>query len=210
MTIGICTVAYGTTYHDFLPRWAQAVAALERQPNVITIAHDGVPDDIRDQVRDLLNVLWVEDRTVEHDLQPQVHVNAAIALTHADWIVKLDADDVILPHALNGVPDCTADVLNFGYRVREADHVSQRVTAEQVLRKTNNALSSASPFRRWLWERNKFRDLLFDDWAFWIEAARVGATFDATGRVDYIYSVHDQQLTRRHDQRAARALIDEL
>lgn len=210
MSVGICTVAYGTTYHDFLPRWAAAVAALERRPDLITIVHDGVSRDIRQQVHDLLTVLWVEDRGTTHELQPQVHVNAAIAVTQTDWIVKLDADDVILPHALNGVTDCTADVLNFGYRIGEADHVSQRVTAEQVLRKTNNALSSASPFRRWLWDRNKFRDLLFDDWAFWIEAARVGATFNATGRVDYIYSVHDQQLTRRHDQRAARALIDQL
>ena len=210
MTIGICTVAYGTTYHDFLPRWAAAVAALERRPDLITIVHDGVSRDIRQQVHDLLTVLWVEDRGTAHELQPQVHVNAAIAVTQTDWIVKLDADDVILPHALTGVTDCAADVLNFGYRIGEADHVSQRVTAEQVLRKTNNALSSASPFRRWLWERNKFQDLLFDDWAFWIEAARAGATFDATGRVDYIYSVHDQQLTRRHDQRAARALIDQL
>lgn len=210
MTIGICTVAYGATYHNFLPRWAEAVAALDKRPELITIAHDGVSRNIRQQVHKLLTVLWVEDPSTVHDLQPQVHVNAAVAVTQTDWIVKLDADDVILPHALNSVPDCTADVLNFGYRVGEADHVSQRVTAEQVLRKTNNALSSASPFRRWLWERNKFRDLLFDDWAFWIEAARAGATFDATGRVDYIYSVHDQQLTRRHDQRAARALIDQL
>ena len=210
MTIGICTVAYGRTYHEFLPRWSAAVAALDPRPDLITIVHDGVSRDIRQQVHDLLTVLWVTDPGINHELQPQVHVNAAIAVTQTDWIVKLDADDLILPHALNSVSECNADVLNFGYRIGETNHVSRRVTAEQVIRKSGNPLSSASPFRRWLWERNKFRDLLFDDWAFWIEAARAGATFDATGRVDYIYSVGHQQLTGRHDHGAARALIDQL
>lgn len=210
MTIGICTVAWGETYHDFLARWARAVHALETQPNVITVVHDGVSQAIRDQVNNLIKVLWVEDRLVQHSLQPQLHINTAIAVTHADWLVKLDVDDLILPHALNDLATRTADVVNWGYQIGERKHPSQPVSARQLLAKTGNPMSSCSPFRRWVWEKNQFRDMLFDDWAFWIEAARSAATFDATGTVDYIYSVHDQQMTRRHDIAAANQAIRDL
>lgn len=198
MTVGICSVAYGETYHRFLIEWSQAVAALEKQPTVVTIIHDGVSQEIKDAVNDCVPVMWVEDHTTTYTVHPQFLVNTAISFTKCDWIVKLDADDLILPHALNNLSQVTADVVNFGYRINERDVVSHPVTAQQVLQRSHNPISSCSPFRRWLWERNPFRDMLFDDWGFWVEAAREGATFAATGTVDYVYRVHDEQITRKH------------
>lgn len=207
MTVGICTVAYGETYHAFLPEWSQHVAALETKPTSVTIVHDGVAQELRDTVNDLFNVLWVEDHVTQFDVHPQYLINTAISVTRTDWIIKLDADDLILPHALNAVKSCQADVLNYGYRIGSANHASQNVTREQVLERSSNYVSSCSPFRRWLWERNPFRDMLFDDWGFWFEAAREGATFAATGTVDYVYRVHDQQMTRHHDNTAAANIV---
>jgi len=50
---------------------------------------------------------------------------------------------------------------------------------------------------------NAFRDLAYDDWAFWIEAAESGAEFTHTGRVDYRYRSHPDQISRRTDHAAA-------
>lgn len=207
MTVGICSVAYGETYHNFLGEWSQAVAALETKPDVITIVHDGVTQSTRDAVNNLIDVLWVEDHFTQFEYHPQYLINTAISLTRADWIMKLDVDDLVLPHALNGVKDCQADVLNLGYRVGAAEFLSQRVSTEQVLQRSSNLISSCSPFRKWLWHRNPFKDISFDDWGFWFEAAREGATFDATGTVDYIYRVHEQQITHRINQTHAASVV---
>lgn len=207
MTVGVCTVAYGETYHDFLPEWSHAVANLETKPTTITIVHDGVSQKIRDKVNKRLTVLWVEDRRTTFTTHPQFLINTAIALTRTDWIVKLDADDLILPHALNTVQESTADVINFGYRFGHNDHASRHVTAADILTRESNPVASCSPFRRWLWERNPFRDIVFDDWGFWFESAREGATFEATGTVDYIYRVHPEQITRKHDHEQAALVV---
>lgn len=203
MTIGIVTVAHGITYHNFLPEWSRAVAALETTPDQITIVHDGIDDAITSSMADLTNVVWVHDTTTRIRNHPQILVNSAIAVTLTDWIVKLDVDDLILPHALNTVHTCESDVLNFGYRIGTNDHISRPVTANEIMERNNNPMASCSPFRRWLWERNPYRDMVFDDWAFWFDAARNGATFNATCSVDYVYRVHDDQITRKHDLRSA-------
>lgn len=210
VTIGICTVAYGITYHNFLPEWGRAVAALETRPDQITIVHDGVADDIKQNMSDLRSIVWVEDRKTTFETHPQFLVNTGIPLTGTDWIIKLDVDDLILPHALNGLNNRESDVCNFGYRIGSTDHVSRSVTAEQILARTNNPIASCSPFRRWLWERNRFRDIAFDDWGFWYDAARECATFDATGTVDYIYRIHDDQMTRRIDVNSATHVLRSL
>ena len=209
MSIGIVTTAYGEAYHGFLDQWSAAILDLQTQPDWITIVHDGVPIDLQAKVTKRLDPTWIlEPRAgVFH---PQIHVNAGIAVTFTDWILKVDVDDVLLPHALDGVRDCEADVLSFGYRIGDFDHPSQLVSAETIMRKSNNPIGSCSPFRRWVWESNQFEDRLYDDWCFWIKAARAGAIFDATGRVDYIYSVHPDQMTRRHDNAQALAEIQAL
>jgi hypothetical protein len=209
MSIGIVTSVYGEAYHDFLLPWSEAILDLNTDPDWITIAHDGVPENIRKKIDQRLDPIWITDNTYVN-LHPQVHVNAAIAVTFTDWIIKADVDDLLLPHALDGWQESSADVVNFGYRIGQNDHVSRKVPGEIIAQKLDNPIGSCSPFRRWVWEMNEFRDLLFDDWCFWIEAAREGAIFDATERVDYIYTVHPQQMTRRHDNQFALAQIQAL
>jgi hypothetical protein len=166
-----------------------------------------VPQEIKDAVNGCVPVMWVEDHTTTYTVHPQFLVNTAITVTKCDWIVKLDVDDLILPHALNSVKTCRADVLNFGYQINGNDHVSRVVTPEEIVSRSSNEISSCSPFRRKLWERNKFLDMVFDDWGFWFQAARDGATFAATGTVDYLYRVHPEQITRRFDSAQCRAEV---
>lgn len=202
MSIGIVTSCYGLAYYGFLDEWSAAILELERQPDWVTIAHDGVPAKYRQIVDRRLDPVWVtDDRPVQ--LHPQIHVNAAIAVTFTDWIIKADVDDVLLPHALNGWETMGADVVNFGYRIGDQDYPSRAISAETMLEKIDNPMGSCSPFRRWVWETNQFEDLLFDDWAFWIKAARAGAIFTSTQRVDYVYRTHPGQISKRLDSRLA-------
>ena len=203
VSVGIVTSCYGAKYHGFLDDWSSAILDLNTQPDWITIVHDGVDLDIQRAIDRRLDIDWIEDTLTAHRLHPQVHVNQAIAQTFTDWILKVDVDDQLMPHALDGWQDTQADVVSFGYRIDLADHPSRPVTAEEMLAKLDNPIGSCSPFRRWVWETNRFRDILYDDWAFWIEAARAGAVFTNTGRVDYRYRSHPEQISRRIDHAAA-------
>lgn len=207
MSVGICTAAIGEQYHYFLPEWAEAIDQLSTEEDWVTIAHDGVDDKIRRYVDQLLHPLWV--RVENTASNPAVNVNAAIACTGTDWIMKLDVDDLLLPHALDGVTGTDADVLCFGFRMRGTDHPGLSWATESILMKTGNLVASCSPFRRWVWEHQPFQDVIYDDWLFWINAARNGARFAGTNRIDYQYRVHDLQMTKHVDHARAYAQIKE-
>lgn len=209
MTIGIVASVYGSAYYKFVLPWVARISCLNRQPDRVTIAHDGIPDKYRDAAGELLEVEWVRS-DIAFRLHPQVNVNAAIKITETDWIAKVDIDDLLFAHALDEINDSLADVVNFGYRIGDTDCPSRVVSAHEVLQKNNNAIGSCSPFRRWIWETNPFEDVRFDDWRFWIKAARAGAAFTATGRTDYIYRVHPDQISRRIDLAAAAQEIADL
>ena len=199
MSVAVVTVAVGDTYQARLPQWARAVAALDRQPDEVIIAVDDLPGRILNELELILRDFWIvpSDRQWTH--HPQVLINDAIAVSESEWICKMDADDLILPHALTPLDDCPADVLMFGISHGGQNLQYQDVTAEAILQRQANLVFSGSPFRRHLSEMNPFRDMIFEDWAFWIGCAEQGATFQHSGTFDYIYSLHDEQISRQHD-----------
>ena len=210
VSVGIVTSCYGPTYHRFLDDWSAAILDLNTAPDWITVIHDGVDSNTRQRLDRRHDIVWIEDTLTAHRQHPQVHVNEAIAQTFTDWILKVDVDDELLPHALDGWQKTQADVVSFGYRIDLADHPSRPISAQEIQRRTDNPIGSCSPFRRWVWETNHFADLLYDDWAFWIQAAEAGATFTNTGRVDYRYRSHPQQMSRNIDHAQAMREIESL
>lgn len=209
MTIGIVSSVFGPKYYGFVLGWSEALAGLETKPHMITVIHDGIPDQIRSAAEEYINLSWVYKNRGDV-LHPQVHVNDVIGITDTEWIIKADIDDRLLPHALNGIDSNPADIVNFGYRIGDNQFPSRPVTAERILEKENNPVGSCSPFRKTVWENNRFQDLFFDDWAFWIGAARGGAIFDHTGRVDYVYSVHPEQISHKINSSIAHEQIRSL
>lgn len=209
VTIGVVASVYGQPYYKFVLPWSGRVASLNRLPDQVTIAHDGIPVKYRDAVAEILPVEWVESH-VPFTVHPQVNVNTAIAETFTNWVVKVDIDDLLFPHAFDGVEDSPADVMNFGYRVGGTDCPSRVVSAEEVLEKRSNLIGSCSPFRKWLWELNPFEDRCYDDWCFWIKAARNRAVFSATRRTDYEYRTHPDQITHRLNHNTAHKEIADL
>jgi len=201
VTIAVVTSCTGADYHQFLFPWAVAVAGLNRLPDRVIVATDA-DDDLLDEVSVLLEVWWVRPTTVP-SVHPAVIVNDAIAWAKTDWVCRLDVDDVIRPHALDDVDLCDADVYCFGYEVGGQPVLAPPITAEGMLAFSDNPLAACSPWRRWIWERQPYRDVAYDDWAFWRDAARNGARFAPSGRVDYEYRQHPGQFTRRTDRSTA-------
>jgi hypothetical protein len=211
VTVGVVTVAHGIKYRAFLPEWATAVAALQRQPDTVTI----ITDDA--SCRDLAtacDILGSNCAVIETDTafqrHPQILANEAIEDTHTDWICKLDADDLIYPHALNPLDKWPTDVCMFGISVHgQHNLLPSLVTAQQILTSPHNLLFAGSPFRRDIWAQTPgFQDMIYDDWAFWRSCAHADATFLPTGTIDYLYRLHGGNSSNNvnHEEETARVL----
>lgn len=210
MTIGVVTVAYGDTYRAFLPEWAEAVGALQTQPEAVTIVTDRIDEGIEDAVADHVPqaVMIMSDQVPVY--HPQILVNHAIDWTRTDWICKMDVDDIIYPHALDGVDGLDCDVFMFGISLNGQDMPPNDVTGDQVRESGENLVFSGSPFRRWVWERSPYRDMIYEDWAFWRDAARAGARFFPSGTIDYEYRLHGDNISVGCDDAYWREVVREI
>lgn len=201
MTVGLVTVAVGEPYQARLEGWAHAVASLQRPPDQVTIVVDTIHRDLissLDQILGEWQLIYSKRDWTHH---PQVLVNDGIAFTETEWICKMDVDDIILPHALDTIDEHhDTDVLMFGIRTDTRDIAFTGVTAEAILQAQHNLIFSGSPYRKWLWHDNPYRDMIFEDWAFWIGCARQTRRFAHTGTIDYIYTTHPDQISARADE----------
>ena len=195
VTVGIVTVAHGHRYQQYLLEWAEAVARLERAPDHITIVGDALDQTISNALDEALGD-WTHitsEREFQH--HPQYLVNDAIRFTATEWICKMDADDLIYPDALNTIDNTQADVLMWGIHLNGRNLYPQNINREHILASPHNLVFSGSPFRRWIWEAAPYRDMIYEDWAFWIEAAKHGARFQATSTIGYEYRLHGTNIS---------------
>ena len=188
-TIGVITTCH--TYRHWMPEWGASVATLHRQPDKVVVASTDEPGDIGCEHE------WVKPRC---EWSWPMYLNTAVEACDTDWIVWIGADDTFLPHALDGWADLPVDVVSFGLAdmdgawtlVREAPSGADVYDAVH-----GNMIGCDSPFRRWLWEGVPFETEVswpFNDWAFWISCAWQGAVFGATGRKDFLYRTHPDQV----------------
>lgn len=203
MTVGVVAVAYGDTYRAFLPRWMRAMTMLEEKPEQIMVVTDDVPDCIARLGDVYLSSVIFKQAHGTFERHPQYLVNEGIASMQTEWVCKMDMDDIIFPHALNNLHDCLADVYMFGIQLNDKWLPAHHVTAKDVLRSNYNLIFSGSPFRRWVWEKQPFRDMICEDWMFWIDAAKNGARFQASPNIDYEYVIHGDNITLHTDMEVA-------
>jgi len=195
----IVTSAYHPEYHTHLIGWAYAVHELVTPPEHIIIAHHDIDPDIRAHVDTLIRPQWVP---IPH--KPRVlasTINHAIAHVETPWVVKIDADDRILPHALGALHRTPEDIYGYGIRIYPSgvEIRSRKTTADEILTNQDNLLFSCSPFRKTVWDLSPYQDIDMEDWWFWITAAHNGFTFTASEGVDYQYTQHPQQRTNEYD-----------
>ena len=196
MTIGVVTVAVGEKYQAMLPRWAEAVTTLNTPPDEVCIVVDTIPSPLARQIQDMIPNLsiMISDRPWRY--HPQILANDGIGRTFTNWICKMDVDDLLLPHALDHVEETPCDVYCFGISHIGRNLYGQSPTAHEVLNREANYVFSGSPYRRALWVGNEYRDMIFEDWAFWVGCAKRGAIFQSSNSIDYVYSEHEGQISR--------------
>lgn len=207
------TTVWGA-YGRWLPDWIGSVAAQSVRPELVTICDAGA-DDLG-PAREALaasGLTW-QIVTTTHDGMGAVR-NMAVAATPTEWVMHLDADDVLLPHALADTAALAgrADVVSLG-ALRDGQAVTfPHISARMILRGRLGAFSP-SPYRRTLWEQRPY--ITVNDWiesALWVGFAHLGARFTGTRRAGFVYRRHEASHSHTitgHDKRAAYAQLRRL
>lgn len=183
MTVTVVSCLYGNNGYDrFLDRWWASVQALDPAPDQVIVATDQ-PCSLAGAVASVCP--W------DH---PQAwYMNQAIMAAETDWVWILDLDDQALPDALEGLEDVQASVWQMGYqRTDGMIHIPPRLTNQEYLDGyPANPYTEGSAIRtESFWAVGGFQDLAFQDFALWRRMARLGCTFQPSGRVHYRYNQH--------------------
>jgi hypothetical protein len=97
----------------------------------------------------------------------------------------------------------------FGIRYEGKNLPAQQVTRFDIMRSPYNLVFSCSPFKRWVWRESPYLDMICEDWAFWIQAARNGARFQSSPSIDYEYVIHGSNITLHSNVWASENLVRE-
>lgn len=188
-TIGVITTV--GTYERHVPEWCRSVRALMRKPDKIVITAQDYEKVRSITAKELPQAIVIPG---PGEFQFGTYLNTAIDACNTDWISWIGVDDRYRPQALTGIDIVDTDIYIYGMQIQNGP-IWQGGDLERALQ--YNPAPCGSAFRRWIWEILPFQPDLapFEDWAFWIGARALGATAKPTGRIDFDYSTHEQQIS---------------
>lgn len=185
MTVTVVSCAYGPTYCRFLPRWAEAVAALDPKPDRVIVAADRTHTHFPG-----INIAVLPTCPWTH---PQAfYLNQAISLADTDWVWIVDIDDFPMRDGLAGLDEVAADVWQMGFLRSDGElYAPEPVSSVDYLESDKNTLVGTSAFRLAAYQgAGGFRDVALQDWALWRAMFRAGASFEFSGRAHFHYMRH--------------------
>jgi len=218
--IDIAIVTSCHNYGQYLDDWAQSIRALTTKPKRVALVDNGSTDATWAQTQAAARLLEASGIEVHFKRTPLTDFgtarNEAVALGgDAEWIMHLDADDMIMPHCLDDVAKLmpNADVIPLGYE-RVGDLMSgprnrtklYKSSQGQTTLKSTAPASGVSPFRRTLWEQTPYRTDMIGGWdtALWIGFAHLNARFRPSTRTCFKYRQHGDSIfnqRRKHHRR---------
>lgn len=210
----------------YLPSAIESVLGLKEAPDELVIVDDG-----RCGAADVWNeyVAAIEEAGILARYRFSAEQEGAAAArnrgiedTETDWVLCLDADDRLKPHALTAwrqalKDEPEADVVVFGYEAFGTGLNGEPATGArtydehgfdliEAYRADKRLACAASPFKRTFWEHQPYREDfgIFEDTAFWLDCARQGAYFASVQEpvVDVRYHAERTSFTRPDEERA--------
>jgi hypothetical protein len=220
MNIAIVTSCHN--YGEYLQDWAESITKLILKPALCVIVDNASTDDTAMHMERAAATLRAAGlKVVTEQIPGLVNFgaarNRAVELTDTEWVMHLDADDMVLPYALSDAAAIAprADVIAFGYQrcgdLRSGPSNLTRVySASQgpSTLKSSAPASGVSPFRRVFWENTPYRTDMSGGWdtALWLGFAHMNARFVPTRRPVFYYRQHADSIfniRRLHEVKTA-------
>lgn len=188
---------------QYLPEAIDSVLSQTYPIHELIVVNDGSPDNTSEIVKGYMekhsNVYLVE--------KPNGGLasarNAGIAKATGEYIMCLDADDILRPDAVkehvklmdnNSVVTC--GLMWFGNA--QGTYRPKGATLHSLLK--GNSVYCNSMFPRWAWEKVKYDEsdimrLGLEDWLFWVELADLGLQFKKNDYIALLYRKHGSNMT---------------
>lgn len=213
MTFSLAIVTSCTGYGKYLPEWAESILGLTQKPAMVGIFTHGSPGDRKagEAAASRLRTGGLDVRLEHSDalLDLGTARNRAVALSDTEWVMHFDADDKLMPHAVEEIAALapTADVVCLGYQ-RFGNGATGRARLYQTsigraVLTSHAPCSGPSPFRRKLWEQRPYLTDMHGGWdtALWLGFAWLGARFIPTKRACFWYRQHPDSVfnTRKRE-----------
>lgn len=214
MDLAVVTSCWGE-YAAYLPDWADSIVTQTVPPAQTVIVDAGCRDTgpLNEAAAELdrAGIPVAIDKIRYQSLGGAR--NAATALAGTEWCIHLDADDMLLPHAIADIAAVTAtadvDVVSLGAMRNGQPVVFPDITAAKILAR-QHGMFSCGAFRRSLWQQRPWHT--HNDWVdstFWVGLAHLGARFASTGRVGFYYRQHHDSISHSLTPRQRKAAIDQ-
>lgn len=175
MSVTVATANWNGFWGKYGARWTECVRSMSPAPDRVIVASDE-PIDTE------FEVVICQTKS----LGPMR--NAALDVTDTEWFVPSDLDDIPLP---NYVKDLNNDFEIHGYCLAIDNNVHGYRPHEWDIAfdiSTNNPLVSCSAFKTDWGKRVRYRDIGWEDWAFWLDMKKAGARVYHDPTVRYIYT----------------------
>lgn len=201
-TISLVTTVWGEKYTRFIPKWWQAVSALERQPDEVTVVTDAINEQVfrahaPNHLADALNIVIVSN---PDDLDFNDFWDKAYRSCTQKWMVTCCIDDVFTPQALNAVDDAHlagAELVIDGCIMSPHNQVWRGYWNPNEIFECIT-LPGNAPMTKELYERvgGFDRDIYWSDWAFYMKAAKAGVKVYQTDIIRIIFDLGTEHKTR--------------
>lgn len=190
-------------YGRYLEEWAQSVVGQCRPPDRVVIAEFGDCATEAHQAVRILTRKGIPAVVVSEPFTGMADArNTAVAAAGTDWVMHLDADDLLLPGILARVTAVTDrfDVISMAARYQSGKvRAFPAVSARSILSGRLGCFS-CSPFRRTLWETAPYQTLPgsldYVDSLLWVGFAHQGARFVGMRQPGFVYRQHYDSFKR--------------
>jgi len=192
-------------YGKYLPEWTKSILSnTVRVGRVCMFSHGTVEDftACEDAIKEFKKAgIATRHEHSATQLDYGSARNRAVAMAVSPWVMHLDADDLLMSHAIKEfrILSESCDVIQAGYE-RSGNIAAGPARRARVYQGADGLAaldlpaicSGNSPFRKTLWDRSPYRSDMLGAWdtALWIGFSRLGARFRPTIRAAFYYRQH--------------------
>lgn len=189
-------------YAHFLKECVDSVKGQTYPVNEIIVVNDGSPDNTSEVAKELGVILVEKENGGLSSAR-----NAGIKVAKSEYIVCLDADDKLVPGAIEEHVSLMKDdmtiaqtaLMEFGQRFAVMTPL-RPTSLERIL--TGNTIYCNSMFSRRVWEavggydESETMRLGWEDYEFWVRCLEYGCVVNSSDMICLRYRVHDNNMTK--------------
>jgi hypothetical protein len=187
LKVTVATANWNGFWGKYGDKWTECVNAMSPAPDRVIVASDE-PIDTKFEV--------VICQTKK--LGPMR--NAALEIADTEWFVPADLDDLPMPNYIANLNN-DYDIHSFALQIGNEVYKGNAEQWDKAFHNhAENPLISCSAYKTELGKKIKYRDVGWEDWAFWLDMKKAGATVFWDDTVRYIYRRPPNSLSQQDIQ----------